>query len=118
MKPVPGDDKSFRNQPLASLKHKFGALPPGPEQPAAKPERQGKCIVRRQRSGHGGKSVTIIEGPALIGRDLETLASNLKRSLGTGARVEDGTIVVQGDQPDRVCDWLTKQGFSELVRGN
>jgi translation initiation factor 1 len=78
----------------------------------------GKCIVRRERSGRGGKAVTLVEGPALEGRDLEAMAQGLKRALGTGARVEASSVVVQGDQPDRIVDWLRKQGFTEIVRGN
>jgi len=120
--------KPPRHNPFAALRDRLGPLPPGPERPAADaadaaagpehPERQGRCVVRRERSGRGGKAVTLIEGGALAGRDLEEMAHKLKKALGTGAHVETGAIAVQGDQPDRVVDWLRKQGFKDIVRAN
>lgn len=77
-----------------------------------------RVTVRRERSGRGGKTVTIAEGPGLAGRDLETLASEIRRGLGAGARVEEGTIVVQGEQPDRLVAWLVAHGFASVGRGN
>jgi translation initiation factor 1 len=124
---IPMQDKQpLTHNPFAALKGKLGDLPPGP-QPAPMSSEEGavptakvngKCIVRRERSGRGGKAVTLVEGPALEGRDLEAMAQGLKRALGTGARVEASSVVVQGDQPDRIVDWLRKQGFTEIVRGN
>jgi translation initiation factor 1 len=74
--------------------------------------------VRRERKGHGGKAVTIAEGAGLAGRDVEALARDVKKALGTGARVEDGALVVQGEQTERLIAWLGKQGFASIVRGN
>jgi translation initiation factor 1 (eIF-1/SUI1) len=42
----------------------------------------------------------------------------LAKSLGAGARVEDGAIVVQGEQTDRLIAQLEQRGFSGIVRGN
>jgi len=88
---------------------------PSAPRTAPAPER---VTVRRQRSGRGGKTVTIAEGSGLAGRDLEGLAREIARGLGTGARVEDGTIVVQGEQPDRLVAWLAAHGFAFVGRGN
>jgi len=77
-----------------------------------------RVTVRRERSGRGGKTVMIAEGPGLAGRDLDALAREIARGLGTGARVEDGTIVVQGEQPDRLVSWLAAHGFAFVGRGN
>ena len=77
-----------------------------------------RVTVRQERAGHGGKTVTIAEGPGLDGRDLEVLARELARALGAGARVEDKLLVVQGDQRDRLARWLASHGFVGVVRGN
>lgn len=109
--------------PFAALKDKLGALPQGPA-PAATPSEAptrvyaGRVSVRRERAGRGGKAVTVAEGPGLSGQPLEKLAKELAKALGTGARVESTTLVVQGDQPERVVAWLRDRGFAQVARGN
>ena len=49
---------------------------------------------------------------------LEKLAKELAKALGTGARVEGTSIVVQGDQPDRLATALEERGFANVTRGN
>lgn len=74
--------------------------------------------MRRERAGRGGKTVTLAEGPGLAGRDLEALARAAARALGLGARAEDGALVLQGDQSDRLAAWLGTRGFARVERGN
>lgn len=112
---------SARHDPFAALRGL--ALPKGPEEPPPPVPSAAKTVtaritVRRERAGHGGKTVTLLEGPGLAGRQLEPLVKELKRALGTSARVEGASIVVQGDQPDRVVTWLVEHGFVGAVRGN
>lgn len=78
----------------------------------------GKCVVRRERAGRGGKGVTIVEGAGLAGRDLPAMAKELAKALGAGARVEGGALVVQGEQSERVRDWLVARGLGPVVLGN
>ena len=85
--------------------------------PATAPA-QERVTVRLERTGRGGKTVTIAEGPGLAGRELEPLAREIARGMGTGARVEDSSIVVQGDQRERLVDWLGARGFGGAVAGN
>lgn len=112
------------NNPFAALRDKLGALPPGPpraaptEPVAASKRYVGRVTVRRERSGRGGKAVTLAEGPGLSGHPLEKLAKELAKALGTGARVESNALVIQGDQPDRVVTWLESHGFANVARGN
>jgi translation initiation factor 1 len=84
----------------------------------AKPAVHASLAVRREKKGRGGKAVTIAEGAGLAGRDLDALARELAKSLGAGARVEDGAIVVQGEQVDRLVAQLEQRGFKGIVRGN
>lgn len=77
---------------------------------------RGKAVVRQERKGHGGKTVTVIDGAAIARvDDLAALAKTLRKALGAGARVEGGKLLVQGDQRDAACAWLTKQGASVVV---
>jgi translation initiation factor 1 len=88
---------------------------PTQAKPAPTPQR---ISVRIERTGRGGKTVTIAEGPGLHGRKLEPLAREIARGMGTGARVESSAIVVQGDQRERLVVWLGAHGFSGAVAGN
>ena len=75
-----------------------------------------KLVVRRERKGRGGKTVTRLEGAA--GEDLEALARTLRKALGCGARVEEDVVVLQGDIGERVADWLSQRGARRVVRGS
>ena len=75
-----------------------------------------KAVVRREKKGHGGKCVTIVEG--IPSADLGSLATEFKRSLGTGARIEGDRVVIQGDLVDRVAEFLEGKGSFRVVRGN
>jgi translation initiation factor 1 len=79
---------------------------------------EARVTVRLERAGRSGKAVTIAEGPAFTGRALAPLASAAARALGLGARVEGATLVVQGDQRERLAAWLAQQGFARVERGN
>ncbi|MCC6409118.1 MAG: translation initiation factor [Planctomycetes bacterium] len=99
------------------------ALPSRPEReivpakPAAPKAITAQLVVRFERAGRGGKTVTIAEGPALAGRKLDELARAAARALGVGARVEASSIVVQGDQCERLAAWFAKQGYASITLG-
>lgn len=118
----------LKHNPFASLRARAEAAgialpearaaePPSVAQPAPAPVRE-RVTVRLERSGRGGKTVTLAEGPGLAGRPLEELARALARALGTGARVEEGALVVQGDQRERLAEWLLRNGFDSVARAN
>ena len=68
----------------------------------------------RVESRRYGKPVTVVSGfdPELTDeRDLKELASDLKRAVGAGGTVRDGTVEVQGDHADRLPDLLRDRGF-------
>lgn len=75
-----------------------------------------RIVVRVERKGHGGKTVTRVEG--LVGRDLAELARELSRALGAGARVEGADLVVQGEHVERIERCLVERGVRDVVRGN
>ncbi|MFN0243106.1 MAG: translation initiation factor [Planctomycetota bacterium] len=120
----------LKHNPFAALRAKQADLPPASTNDgvcgAESDERatnsptatRARVTVRRERVGRGGKTVTIVEGPGIAGRDVEALARDIARALGTGARAEAGALVVQGDQSDRLVAWLGARGFSNVTRGN
>ena len=58
-----------------------------------------------------GKQVTVLEGfdPAA---DLDALARDLKRGLGTGGTRKEHTIELQGDHRKAAKAWLLARGFT------
>ncbi len=78
--------------------------------PALDPANQ-KVIVRLDRKGRGGKSVTVIEGLRIPIKDREALLKELKAGLGTGGTVKDTSLEIQGDHCDALITALTKMGY-------
>ena len=77
-----------------------------------------RVTVRIERTGRGGKTVTIAEGPAFAGLPLDALARDIARGMGTGAHAKSEAIIVQGDQRERLVTWLGDRGFPGAVTGN
>ncbi len=86
--------------------------------PAGGPDLSGsaKLVVRRERKGHGGKTVVVVSGLATALR--EPVMRGLKKALGCGAHVADAEVIVQGDNAPRVAEWLAKRGARKTVLGN
>jgi len=75
-----------------------------------------KLVVRHERKGHGGKTVTRLEG--VEGEQArQALARRLARVLGCGSRVEGEAVVLAGDLRPRLVAWLTAQGARRIVAG-
>lgn len=72
---------------------------------------QQKLRMRLETKHRGGKAVTIVDG--FIGKeeDLEELGKKLKSYCGTGGSAKDGEIIIQGDQREKVKQWLIKNGY-------
>jgi len=100
-------------------------LPPGPADPpaaVAPPEPPKKKLrsetikMRREKRG-GGREVIILEGFPKGGFDLDALARDLKRRLGTGGAVKGFTIELQGDHRDALEAALLELGFRSKRAG-
>lgn len=76
------------------------------------PPAQQKLRVILDKKHRAGKAVTLITGFIGTNEDLEDLGKKLKNFCGTGGAVKDGEAIVQGDQRDKVLQWLLKNGYS------
>ena len=72
---------------------------------------QQKLSVRLETKHRAGKAVTLIYGFVGTNEDLEDLGKKLKNFCGTGGSAKDGEIIIQGDQREKVIQWLTKNGY-------
>lgn len=77
-----------------------------------------KVVLRREKKGRGGKTVTRVEGIEAQAPGLEALARTLGKALGARAFVEDGQLLISGDQCQSAAKWLTKAGAPKIVVGN
>lgn len=77
---------------------------------------QQKLKVRLDKKQRAGKAVTLIEGFTGTNTDRETLGKKLKTFCGTGGAVKDGEIIVQGDNREKVLQWLQKNGYNNAKK--
>ena len=73
------------------------------------------CVLRLEKKGRGGKSVTVVAGLPKNAAFLGALAAELKRSCGSGGTAAEEAVEIQGDQRERLRPLLTAKGW--LVRG-
>ena len=66
--------------------------------------------IRIEKSGRHGKSVTVISGFSNQ-RDLNNLASELKKLSGAGGTVKENSIEIQGEKKELIQQYLLKKGF-------
>jgi translation initiation factor 1 len=93
-------DPNFRFEPENNAPAE--TLPPGKQ----------VLRIRLDTKQRGGKAVTLVTGFVGTEPDLEELGKKLKNSCGTGGSVKDGEAIVQGDQRDKVLQWLLKNGYT------
>ncbi len=74
------------------------------------PEQQ-RLKIKLDTKHRAGKAVTLIEGFIGKDEDLQDLGKKLKTFCGTGGSTKDGEIIIQGDQRDKVMQWLGKNGY-------
>ena len=112
------------NTALSGLASRMGDVPgvdpppAPPPKPAAGPPGKpapARAVVRMERAGRGGRTVTVVEKLALRPADLEAWLSDLKRALGCGGVVEGDALVLQGDARERVGPWLAARGVRKVT---
>jgi translation initiation factor 1 len=115
----PAPAAPFHN-PFAALGLKREELPAGPAPAPLKaeaPKGPARAVVRMERKGRGGKEVTVVEQLGLSAAELDKWLKALKGGLGCGGTVEDDTLVLQGDQRERLPALLEARGVRRVTVG-
>lgn len=68
--------------------------------------------LRIEKSGRGGKTVTVVDGLPRNREFLKALAGELKKALGTGGATGDTTVEIQGDRREELRGLLAKKGWT------
>jgi translation initiation factor 1 len=90
------------------------------------PQRDCRCSERRdepvpakivaklriEKSGRGGKTVTVVDGLPKNRELLKQIAGELKRACGSGGTVGDGAVEIQGDHRDALRPLLQARGWT------
>ena len=123
--PAPGDNSRLvystdggRVKPQLSPHNRKVEAPnmAGPARPGAPPD-DGVVRVQRDRKGRGGKTATTVTGLPGTEAELDAILRTLKQHCGAGGSREGRTLVVQGDQRERIMERLTALGYKPKLAG-
>ena len=78
----------------------------------------GVVRILRDRSGRGGKVVTVVHGLPGDRAARTTLAAELRRLCGAGGAVKVDAVELQGDHRERVADLLRARGYRVKLAGD
>ena len=81
------------------------------EQLETLPPAKQRLHVRMERSGRGGKTVTVVDNFVGSDDDLQSLGRTLKTKCGVGGTAKDGQIIIQGDFRERIATLLKELGY-------
>jgi translation initiation factor 1 len=76
-----------------------------------------EIIVRLERKGRGGKSVTVVECLLMNQNSKLIFLKQLKAKLGTGGTIKDDCFEFQGDHCSRLMAELKKMGYKPKRSG-
>ena len=77
------------------------------------PKNQQQLRVSIEKTGRGGKTVTLIRGFVGKEEDLKELGRTLKAKCGVGGSVKDGEVLVQGEFKQRITELLKEEGYTQ-----
>ena len=78
---------------------------------------QEKVVVRLERKGRGGKSVTVVEGLQIPEKQQGILLKRLKSGLGTGGTLRDAALEILGDHREALMTILEEMGYQPKRSG-
>lgn len=81
------------------------------EMPEEAFEQKEPLVCKYEKKGRNGKPVTLIEGFEGSNEELKKIAKTIKTQLGIGGSEKDGTIIIQGDNRDKIMQLLKNMGY-------
>ncbi len=79
--------------------------------PEEKFEQKEPLVCKFEKKGRNGKPVTLIEGFEGTDEELKKLSKKIKTTLGIGGSEKDGSIIIQGDNREKIMKILQGLGY-------
>lgn len=102
------------NKRCERCKNLVGSCTCPPQEKVVTPPEVAK--MRLEKSGRGGKSVTVIFDLPNDPEWLKSLSGQLKKICGVGGSFGQGKVEIQGDQREKLREALPRLGF-KTVKG-
>jgi translation initiation factor 1 len=115
------DEKKPFHNPFGVLGPLRDTLPqvvvpdPAPIHGVTKAKVYPRAVVRMERSGRGGKEVTVVEQLELTTTERSTWLAALKSALGCGGSIEGESLTLQGDHRKRLPAILGARGVKKII---
>jgi translation initiation factor 1 len=116
------DDKKPFHNPFGALAALRDSLPqvvvpePTPAEETSRPAKvYARAVVRMERSGRGGKEVTVVEQLGLSPMERPAWLAALKAALGCGGSIEGESLMLQGDHRNRLPAILGARGVKRII---
>jgi translation initiation factor 1 len=106
--------QSALQSPFASLSlENLPATGPEPLYNTVPTPKNGRVVLRREKSNRGGKTVVVVSdfAPHFSQQDIEHLAKMARQSCGCGGTVRGRDIELQGDNPEKARAFFEREGF-------
>lgn len=84
--------------------------------PDTPPPGEQQLRIWLERKG-GGKKVSVVKGFTGSNDDLRTLGKKLRAACSAGGSIKNGEILIQGDQRDKILDFLVSGGYAAKKSG-
>ncbi len=99
------------------LVYSTGSVTPEPRDDNSSSEPSGniEAVLRLEKKGRRGKTVTIVEIRGVNPDHAKQLGKKLKSACGVGGTTKGTIVEIQGDQRTKVREVLTREGLR--VRG-
>ena len=81
------------------------------EMPKEKFVQKEALVCKFEKKGRHGKPVTLVEGFEGSYEELKKISKKIKTTLGIGGSEKDGTIIIQGDNRDKIMKILKEMGY-------
>ena len=117
-----GNSQGLTHNPFAALRSEGQAAQSTPIEPVLDSEQivspKTAVVVRREKKGRRGKTVTRISGMDLAAPKLDELKRELTKALGCGGTIEEADVLLQGDLTARAAKWLGEHLKVPVTIGN
>lgn len=80
------------------------------------PAQEQLLKIKLDNKHRSGKSVTLVQGFSGTNEDIEHLGKQLKSYCATGGSVKNGEIIIQGDNREKIFQWLQKMDYKKTKK--